>query len=393
LSLGADMLTECESNGGEEAKRECPNCHSKKNWRAGLRQTENGEVQRFLCRECGFRFSEKPNIEFQLSRGRQLCALLEEAKKLDTATEIKTVAGTSLEQQTRKGIIVEFMLYMKKQGFRPATIKTRSEHLSAMMNAGANIGDPEDVKFVIADKKCSDGHKKNLVLAYDTYLRMRGTKWDAPKYKPTQRLPFIPLESELDQLISCVGRRMSLFLAVLKETGADPSEALGIRWKDVDRDKKTIIINCPVKGHKARIINVSRGLFDRLDSIPRLTEKPFNVKIETLLKNFAQQRQAAARKLANPRLRDITFTTFRHWKATMEYHKTRDILWVMRLLGHNSLKTTLIYIDLEIALFRESNDEFNVKVAASLEEACKLLEVGFEYVCEMDGKKLFRKRK
>lgn len=65
----------------------------------------------------------------------------------------------------------------------------------------------------------------------------------------------------------------------------------------------------------------------------------------------------------------------------------------MRLLGHNSLKTTLIYIDLETALFKETDDEFTVRVATSLEEACKLLEVGFEYVCEMEGKKLFRKRK
>lgn len=32
-------------------------------------------------------------------------------------------------------------------------------------------------------------------------------------------------------------------------------------------------------------------------------------------------------------------------------------------------------------------------VAESLEEACKLLEVGFEYVTDMEGKKVFRKRK
>jgi hypothetical protein len=31
--------------------------------------------------------------------------------------------------------------------------------------------------------------------------------------------------------------------------------------------------------------------------------------------------------------------------------------------------------------------------ATTLEEACKLLEVGFEYVTDMDGYKLFRKRK
>ena len=77
----------------------------------------------------------------------------------------------------------------------------------------------------------------------------------------------------------------------------------------------------------------------------------------------------------------------------MEYHKTKDILWVMRLLGHNSLRTTLIYIDLEMALFKDINDGFTVKVAESIDEACKLVEVGFEYVCEMENKKLFRKRK
>jgi hypothetical protein len=78
----------------------------------------------------------------------------------------------------------------------------------------------------------------------------------------------------------------------------------------------------------------------------------------------------------------------------MEYHETKDILWVMRLLGHNSLRTTLIYVDLEIALFRENECEgFITKVASTVEEACGLLEVGFNYVCEMNGKTIFKKRK
>jgi len=384
--------------GGEVASRECPNCHSKRNWKDGTRGTALGSLQRFICRDCGFRFSEKSYKDSLLNGDSQLCAILE-AKKLDTATETKTVAGTSIERQTLKGKIIEFMLYMKKQGFRPTTIKSRAELLASLTTAGADLNNPEDVKLVIAEKKnkdgakCCEGYKKNLVLAYATYLRMLGKKWNAPKYKPIQRLPFIPLESEIDQLICSVGRYMGIFLFVLKETGADPSEALEIRWKDVDRDKKTIMINNPVKGHKSRIICVSRELINRLDSMPRVTEKPFNVKMKTLHKNYSMQRKTAARKFNNPRLNDVNFTTLRHWKATMEYHKTKDILWVMRMLGHNSLKTTLIYIDLETALFRESNDTFSVKVATSLEEACKLLEVGFEYVCEYDSKKLFRKRK
>lgn len=41
----------------------------------------------------------------------------------------------------------------------------------------------------------------------------------------------------------------------------------------------------------------------------------------------------------------------------------------------------------------EFNDQYEVKLASTVEEAVKLVEVGFEYVTEMDGKKLFRKRK
>jgi len=53
----------------------------------------------------------------------------------------------------------------------------------------------------------------------------------------------------------------------------------------------------------------------------------------------------------------------------------------------------LIYINLEKALFQNSADEFHVKVAQNLDEACKLLEVGFEYMTEIDGAQIFRKRK
>jgi len=51
-----------------------------------------------------------------------------------------------------------------------------------------------------------------------------------------------------------------------------------------------------------------------------------------------------------------------------------------------------IYVNLEQAIF-EVNDDYEVKIAETLDDACKLLEVGFEYVTDMDGKKLFRKRK
>jgi predicted RNase H-like HicB family nuclease len=41
----------------------------------------------------------------------------------------------------------------------------------------------------------------------------------------------------------------------------------------------------------------------------------------------------------------------------------------------------------------DANDQFTVKVANTLEEAIKLMEVGFEFHTEVEGNKLFKKRK
>jgi len=75
----------------------------------------------------------------------------------------------------------------------------------------------------------------------------------------------------------------------------------------------------------------------------------------------------------------------------MEYHKTEVVMHVKRLLGHRSTQSTMIYIKPEQAVFATENDEFNVKAACSREEACKPIEIGFEYVTDMDGKKAIQK--
>ena len=61
---------------------------------------------------------------------------------------------------------------------------------------------------------------------------------------------------------------------------------------------------------------------------------------------------------------------------------------------HKSLRNTELYINLEQAIFSEGeNSEYISRIAKSVKGARALLEVGFEYVTDMDGYKLFRKRK
>lgn len=120
-------------------------------------------------------------------------------------------------------------------------------------------------------------------------------------------------------------------------------------------------------------------------TIPRNSERIFPYKTRFYArKTFMKMRKRIAHKLGNPRILKIHFHTFRHWKATMEYHKTRDILHVMRLLGHKNIKNTLIYTQ----LISVQDDDYVCKAAKTLQEAAQLVEGGFEYVIDMEDCKL-----
>jgi hypothetical protein len=53
----------------------------------------------------------------------------------------------------------------------------------------------------------------------------------------------------------------------------------------------------------------------------------------------------------------------------------------------------MVYIHLEEALFQDTSDDYLCKTATTADEAKALIEVGFEYVNEIQGIHLYRKRK
>src|SRR4030065_2504283 len=116
--------------------------------------------------------------------------------------------------------------------------------LDRLAKLGPNLLDPESIKKVIGQQKVKDGTKIQYVAAYAAFTIMLKISWETPKYIQEEILPFIPDEKELDQLIAFArSKRMATFLQCLKETWADPSEALGLRWIDISG--KIIIINKP----------------------------------------------------------------------------------------------------------------------------------------------------
>lgn len=427
----------------------CPECGSEKLYKDGLRYRKDGStVQRWLCRNCGFRFSQpnvkvnittqsvkspkpRPNLpnvnitsgeftikkrsdslSFQVcedvgshnvsvvakpinsfrayNRDCQVGDLEKELKNLIATEQKQTVAG-NLQTQDVKGKLLQFMLKLHNEGIRNVTIENYAKMLRLLTKKGANLYDPDSIKETIAKQnRWAESTKQLASIIYGKFAQLNGITWKAPRYKANRKIPFIPLESEIDSLVCSCGKKLSALLRLLKESGLRVGEALRLEWKDIDVKKCTITLNNPEKHGVCRMFQVSNELIAILHNIPKKSDRIFgNCTLSSWEGSIALQRRKAAIKLQNPRLLQIHFHTLRHWKATMEYAKTKDILHVMKVLGHRNIQTTLIYTQL---INFESN-EYHSATAQTIEEASKLIEAGFEYVCKIDNVQLFRKRK
>lgn len=359
-----------------------------------------GSVQRWLCRNCSYRFTERKTIlPVRNNKGngkyassgvdpgmKNLPRALTVLKELDV-TKTSPAGILPFDKATMKGLLLQYRFYLEKEGYGE-----NCRYISCirmLINSGANLFDPEDVKVTIAKKKWKDGTKMQAVYAYDAMTKMLKISWNPPKYTQEEILPFIPEEGELDQLIAgCKSKRMAAFLQTLKETFADPGEAIRLRWIDISGN--TITINRPVKGHRPRQLQVSNRLLAMLNCLPKTSENIFPCRYDTIAQCFRNVRKSVATIQQNPRLLKISFVTFRHWGGTMIAHYTHgNVLTVQRLLGHKNIRNTMKYI----GMITFKDDEFEVATATSVEEAKKILEAGFDYIAEKNGIMLFRRPK
>jgi integrase len=235
--------------------------------------------------------------------------------------------------------------------------------------------------------------KQNVAKLYSGYLKYLGKQWKEPKYEIQSELPFIPTEAEIDSLIAAAPQqKTATLLQLLKETGARIGEIEKLKWQHIDQERRTIYITAE-KGSNSRILPISQKLAAMLNNLTKTNDKVFQPCKRSLRKNYEVHRNRTAKKLNNPRLKNIHFHTFRHFKGTMEYHKTKDIIHVKTVLEHKSIESTMVYINLEQAIFLEQNEQFTCKAAKDINEATQLIEAGFEYIQDIDGIKLHRKRK
>lgn len=289
--------------------------------------------------------------------------------------------------------IMSYAFQQQKDGKADATVDTTITRLKRLAKL-CDISEPEQVKTTLAMLKWKNITKNNVATIYTGYLKFIGKTWTPPEYTEQNELPFIPTEQEIDCLISAGHPKTAALLQTLKETGARIGEIEFLKWTHLDTERKTVYITAE-KGGNSRILPASIKLLAMLNNLPKINEKVFQSHKHSMRTCFEKLRNRQAVSLQNPRLRQIHFHTFRHWKATMLYHKVQDILAVKKFLGHRSIISTMVYINIESAIFLQGCNEWTCKIAHDVQAASQLVEVGFEYVTGeyTDGGKLFRQRK
>jgi predicted RNA-binding Zn-ribbon protein involved in translation (DUF1610 family) len=254
----------------------CPECGSSKIYKDGLRYTSNGEVQRFLCRDCGFRFSDTTALNVKdnnsgfsqqnnSSRGLDLLAALDETK---------TSAGLT-GNQTQDGYIIDFAWKMKKRNKAVSTIQNRILYLSRLVKLGADLTKPDTVETVFATEEWTDSAKYNAVKAYKAFATAFKIEWDPIEAHYEPKEPFYPQEEEVDLLINACSKVTATFLQVAKDTGARVGEIRKIEWTDIDDKNNTIAINHPEKGSRARTVKVTEKTIAMVKNLKKITANTF----------------------------------------------------------------------------------------------------------------------
>jgi len=193
----------------------CLKCNSSRIFRDGFRVLADGSsVQRFLCRECGYRFSDKTNIINSSINDHQLCAILQEAKKLDTATEIKTVAGE------KNCDLIKYAWHEKKRGIAETTITHRVFRLNVMIKHGVDLSNPDSFLTVLMTENFSKSSKYHYIQSYISYARAFKIPFEKPhiNYEPKEQ--YTPKPFEVTTLIQNLGKNQATLCQTLADTGA-----------------------------------------------------------------------------------------------------------------------------------------------------------------------------
>jgi len=416
----------------------CPECGSDSLYKDGLRYTNFRKVQRYLCRFCGYRFSqsnikvnvaekvnetlnsEKDNCKVRVasrnfsvnkvtdslsffygenvashdfsivekllnnfsfhSGKRQVCAK-KDAKNLDSAQELEKICAGD-------GNLLNYAWLLKKRGLADNTINLRVSTLRLIQKKGVNLKDTDSVETLLATENLTKARKWQFVTCYKSYTKIMKIPWGPIRVKYEPKQVFLPTREEMNALVHAGRKWLATFLQTALTTGARVGELCKLKWTDIDTEKNRISINDAEKGSRNRTIKGPRKTIAMINAIPKKDDTYiFNTNSGNVRVAFHNLRKRLASTQNNPRFLKIHLHTFRHFYATETLRRTKNLSYVKYALGHKTIMNTERYTH----LVDFGSDKYYSAVATTVEEGRKLAEDGWTYFQEFEGVKVFRK--
>ena len=254
-----------------------------------------------------------------------------------------------------------------------------------------DLHDVSEVLLYIRRKQVQESYKANLCIFYENFAKYFGISFEKPKYCKEHKLPYLPSKEELNLLISHASKKYALIYSILRDTGLRPVELSNLSINCIDSEKGLLSIRTAKHG-KSRIVKLKRETLAMLNAYinSHKSEEKLFASPGQISNTFCRLRNSIAEKFQNPQLLKIRLYDFRHFYASNLYYETRDLLLVKEMLGHKNIQNTMVYTHL---IKTDCEPSFSSAVAKNVAEAQSLIESGFEFVCDIDAVKLFRKRK
>lgn len=219
---------------------------------------------------------------------------------------------------------------------------------------------------MVHTKKVSYSYQKQIAMGLKLYYKevfntSINLEFLFPKRKP-EKLPVILSKKDIEKIIGKVTNiKHKSMIALVYSAGLRIGELIDLKISDIDSSRMIIHIKF-AKGNKDRIIPLSEKLLVML----RVYYKEYTPKEymfegqkggKYTTSSFGKLLKRAAQKAKINK--NITAHTLRHSYATHLLEKGIDIRVIQKLLGHNSIKTTMIYTQVATSILLNVKSPFD----------------------------------
>lgn len=272
---------------------------------------------------------------------------------------LKSTANARYIQPCNQQATKQMIQQLQLKGYSPSTIRTYAneliQFLAALKNTPAESLGTERIKnylqycLVTLQLKEATLHSRlnALKFYYEQVLGKEKFFFEIPRPKKALQLPKVISEEKIiDGLMAVQNIKHRSLLLLAYSAGMRVSEAVSLQVTDINSDRMQIHIKA-AKGKKDRVVTLSTTILALLRQYyliykPKTWLFEGQYPDEHISSRSAQQVfKEAYKKLGLPP--NCSFHSLRHSFATHLLENGTDITYIQKLLGHNDIKTTLIY--------------------------------------------------